>query len=426
MPAVEAMEGEDSMFREHAVDSVASPDSINRVAPIASPRLWLLLLGSSVMLAAFMAWGFLGSIPLSVRGTGILIEGRRVVAAECPSDGWLVSVSVEVGDVVEQGQVLAVIGNRALEAQLADAQAAVERLQEQHARMVESEEASSAAALQALAVREAEANRRAEQAAVTLEQFDRSIESKRDLVRQGLLAEADLLATVNTHMEIARGVSEARSEQQRVVTERAELAIRHDQARQARANALAEARSALNQAEARMALERHVLAPRPGRVQQVLRSVGDLCRRGGSVAVISDASDGRLRCYAFFPLSEGKRIRAAMGARVEPSIADRERYGLVKGAVREVEPLVGTRESMSRVIDSPEFAQDIERRYGGIVSAVIDLEEDPGTPTGLRWTGGMGYPDALPPGTLCEVDVVTEEVAPVALLLPWLKRAFDG
>ena len=192
------------------------------------------------------------------------------------------------------------------------------------------------------------------------------------------------------------------------------------------AQVLAEAQSALNQVEARMVLDRHVVAPRPGRVLQVLRSVGDLCRRGGSVAVISDASDGRLRCYAFFPLSEGKRVRAAMVARVEPSIADRERYGLVKGAVREVEPLVGTRESMSRVIDSPEFAQDIERRYGGIVSAVIDLEEDTSTPTRLRWTGGTGYPDALPPGTLCEVDVVTEEVAPAALLLPWLKQAFDG
>jgi hypothetical protein len=71
-------------------------------------------------------------------------------------------------------------------------------------------------------------------------------------------------------------------------------------------------------------------------------------------------------------------------------------------------------------------AADIERRYGGIVSGVFDLEADPSTPTGLGWTGGVGYPQPLSAGTLCDVDVVTEEVAPVTLFLPWLRQAFGG
>ncbi|MEY3477246.1 MAG: Inosine-5-monophosphate dehydrogenase, partial [Pseudomonadota bacterium] len=46
--------------------------------------------------------------------------------------------------------------------------------------------------------------------------------------------------------------------------------------------------------EARLAMERNVVAPRPGRVLQVLRGLGDTARRGGSVAVISDVGDGQL------------------------------------------------------------------------------------------------------------------------------------
>lgn len=421
-----SMAGEDLQFRESAVESVASPDQVNKVAPIASPRLWLLVAAAAAVLAAFVSWSLLGTIPLNVRGTGILIEGSMVVSAEAPADGRVAEVRVRAGDRVEQGQVVAVVASPALEAQLADAVRAAARLREQDAAMTAVEDASIAAATAAIDVREREARQREERAAAASAEFARSVESRRDLVRQGLLAEADLLGSVNAQLELERSLSEARNELRRAAADRAEVGIRHAHERQRRGNGIADADAAVRQAEARLAAERHVLAPRPGKVLQVLRSAGDLARRGGSVAVISDAGDGQMRCYAFFPLSEGKRISAQMAARVEPSVADRERFGVVRGSVREVEPVVGSRESLSRVIHSAEVVQDIERRYGGMVSAVVDLETDPATPTGLRWMGGSGYPKPLAPGTLCEVDVVTEEVAPISLLLPWIQKVAGG
>ena len=426
MHRVEAMAGEDSMFREHAVESVSAPESINVVAPIAPPRLWLAFAGLGVMLAAFIGWGFLGSIPLTVRGTGILIEGSMVVAAEAPIDGRLVEVRVKAGDAVAQGDVIAVIASPAAEVQLADAKVSVERLRRQHEALVAAEEGVLAAANKSLDGREAECRARVAFAEQAYAEFGKSIESKRDLVRQGLLAEADLLGSVNTQFEIGRGLSDARAELQRIEAERAEVRARHRQERLKRENGIADSESEVRQLEAVLAAERHVIAPRPGKVLQAVRSGGDLVRRGSTVAVISDAGDGRMRCYAFFPLAEGKRAQAGMEAQVEPSIADRERFGIIKASVRDVEPVTGTRESLMRIINSPEVAQDIERKYGGIVSAVIDLEQDPSSPSGLRWTGGAGYSRTLSPGTLCDVDVVTEKVAPVALLLPWFKQVLGG
>jgi multidrug resistance efflux pump len=400
------MSGEDLQFRESAVESVASPDQVNKVAPIASPRLWLLVAAASVVLAAFVSWSLLGTIPLNVRGTGLLIEGTMVVSAESPADGRVAEVRVRAGDSVEQGQVVAIVASPLLEAQLADAVLAAARLREQDRAMTAAEDASIAAATASLEVREREARQRESRAAAAAAEFSRSVDAKRDLVRQGL--------------------SESRNELRRVAADRAELGIRHAQERQRRGNGIADADAAVRQAEARLAAERHVVAPRSGKVLQVTRSAGDLARRGSSVAVISDAGDGHLRCYAFFPLAEGKRISAQMVARVEPSVADRERFGVIRGSVREVEPVVGSRESLSRIIHSPEVIQEIERRYGGLVSAVVDLELDERTPTGLRWMGGSGYPKRLAPGTPCEVDVVTEEVAPISLLLPWLQKVAGG
>jgi HlyD family secretion protein len=420
------MAGEDLQFRESAVESAASPDQVNKVAPIASPRLWLLVLAAAVVLAAFGSWAVLGSIPLTVRGTGILIEGTMVVAAESPADGRVADVRVKAGDMVAQGDVIAMVANPALEIALQDARTAAARLREQDAALTRAEDDATKALLGSLDAREREAQQRIDRATAAASEFSRSVDTKRDLVKQGLLAEADLLGSVNTQLELERIVSDGRNELRRVTAERADASIRHSQERQRRSNAVAEADAAVRQADARLALERNVVAPRPGKVLQILRGAGDVVRRGGSVAIISDAGDGLLRCYAFFPLADGKRVAGGMASRVEPSVADRERFGIIRASVREVEPVVGTRESLSRIINSVEVIQDIERRYGGIVSAVVDLEVDASTPTGLRWTGGRGYPKPLAPGTICEVDVVTEEVAPIHLILPWLRKVAGG
>ena len=420
------MDGEDHIFRERAVDSASSPESINRVAPIASARLWVLLAGAGAVVATFTAWGFFGSIPLTVRGTGILIEGSMVVAAEAPADGRIGDLLAKPGDRVEQGQVLAVVANPLLEAQRIDAQNAAARLRKQDANMTAAEDVASAAFTASMNVRDSECRRRIDRAAAIALDFSKAVEVKRDLVRQGLLAESELLTIANATLEIERSLSDARSELLRIQADRTEASIRRQQDRQRRENGISDADALVGQLAARMSAERNVIAPRPGKLVQLTRSPGDVVHKGNTVAIISDAGDGRLRCYAFFPLTEGKRVQKDMHAHVEPSIADRERFGVISSVVRDVEPVVGTRDSFLRIMNSPEVAQDIERRYGGTVSAVIDLEVDAASPTGLRWTGGVGYPKQLTPGTLCDVDVVTEDVAPISLLVPWLKQAFGG
>ena len=420
------MDGEDHIFRERAVDSASSPESINRVAPIASARLWVLLAGAGAVVATFTAWGFFGSIPLTVRGTGILIEGSMVVAAEAPADGRIGDLLAKPGDRVEQGQVLAVVANPLLEAQRIDAENAAARLREQDANMTAAEDVASAAFTASMNVRDSECRRRIDRAAAIALDFSKAVEVKRDLVRQGLLAESELLTIANATLEIERSLSDARSELLRIQADRTEASIRRQQDRQRRENGISDADALIRQLAARMSAERNVIAPRPGKLVQLTRSPGDVVHKGNTVAIISDAGDGRLRCYAFFPLTEGKRVQKDMHAHVEPSIADRERFGVISSVVRDVEPVVGTRDSFLRIMNSPEVAQDIERRYGGTVSAVIDLEVDAASPTGLRWTGGVGYPKQLTPGTLCDVDVVTEDVAPISLLVPWLRQAFGG
>ena len=420
------MDGEDHIFRERAVDSASSPESINRVAPIVSARLWLLVAGAGAVVATFTVWGFFGSIPLTVRGTGILIEGSMVVAAEAPADGRIGDFLAKPGDRVEPGQVLAVIAHPLLEAQRIDAENAAARLREQDANLTAAEDVATAAFTASMDIRDDECRHRIDRAAAIAFEFNQAVEVKRARARQGLLPESELLTIANATVEIERSLSEARSELLRIQTDRTEASTRRQQDRQRRENVISEADALISQLAARMSAEQHVIAPRAGKVVQLTCSPGDGVHTGNTVAIISDVGDGRLRCYAFFPLTEGKRVHMDMRAHVEPSTADRDRFGVISSVVRDVEPVAGTRDSFLRIINGPEVAQDIERHSEGTVSAVIDLELDAASPTGLRWSGGVGYPQQLTPGTLCGVDVVTEDVAPISLLVPWLKQAFSG
>ena len=420
------MDGEDHIFRERAVDSASSPESINRVAPIVSARLWLLLAGAGAVIATFTVWGFFGSIPLTVRGTGILIEGSMVVVAEAPADGRIGDFLAKPGDRVVQGQVLAVVANPLLEAQRIDAENAAARLREQDANLTAAEDVATATFTALMDIRDSECRHRIDRAAAIAFEFNQAVEAKRARVPQGLLPESELRMIANATLEIERSLSEARSELLRIQTDRTEASIRRQQDRQRRENVISEADALIGQLVARMSAEQHVIAPRPGKLVQLTVSPGDGVHKGNTVAIISDVSDGRLRCYAFFPLTEGKHVQRDMRAHVEPSIADRERFGVISSIVRDVEPVVGTRERFRRIINGPEVAQDIDQHSEGTVSAVFDLELDAASPTGLRWSGGVGYPQQLMPGTLCEVDVVTEDVAPISLLIPWLQQAFGG
>ncbi len=420
------MDGEDHIFRERAVDSASSPESINRVAPIVSARLWVLVAGAGAVVAAFAAWGFFGSIPLTVRGTGILIEGSLVVAAEAPADGRIGDLLAKPGDRVVQGQVLAVVANPLLEAQRIDAENAAARLREQDANLTAAEDVATAAFTASMDIRDSECRHRIDRAAAIAFEFNQAVEAKRARVRQGLLPESELLTISNATLEIERALSEARSELLRIQAERTEASTRRQQDQQRRENAISDADALIGQLAARMADEQHVIAPRAGKLVQLTCSPGDGVHKGNTVAIISDVGDGRLRCYAFFPLTEGKRVQKDMHAFVELSIADRDRFGVISSVVRDVDAVVGTRENFLSIINSSDVAQDIERRDGGTVSAVIDLELDTASPSGLRWTGGTGYPKQLTPGMLCDVDIVTEDIAPISLLIPRLQQAFGG
>jgi multidrug efflux pump subunit AcrA (membrane-fusion protein) len=97
-----------SLFREEAMDKVLSPDELDRLMPVTDPRGWLALIALLALVAAAVVWGVFGSVPVEVSGDkGVLLAGDSRNPAVSQTSGLVTDVPVDIGDHVQEGQVLA-------------------------------------------------------------------------------------------------------------------------------------------------------------------------------------------------------------------------------------------------------------------------------------------------------------------------------
>ena len=63
-----------SIFRKVAVDRLSTPEELDQLATLTTPRGWLALLGCAVLACTALLWGTLATIPITVQGRGMIIS----------------------------------------------------------------------------------------------------------------------------------------------------------------------------------------------------------------------------------------------------------------------------------------------------------------------------------------------------------------
>jgi hypothetical protein len=59
-----------SIFRETALERLSSPEQLDQLMRITSPRSWMMLATIAILLAVALVWGFLGRVPTATSGEG--------------------------------------------------------------------------------------------------------------------------------------------------------------------------------------------------------------------------------------------------------------------------------------------------------------------------------------------------------------------
>ena len=102
-------------FRDAALEKLSSPDQLDDLMVVTTRRGWLALIGALAVIGAALVWGFLGSAPDNVYGTGILLHEGGFLGVEAQGTGIIDELLVDIGDDVAVGQLIAHIAQPVLD-----------------------------------------------------------------------------------------------------------------------------------------------------------------------------------------------------------------------------------------------------------------------------------------------------------------------
>jgi HlyD family secretion protein len=192
-----------------------------------------------------------------------------------------------------------------------------------------------------------------------------------------------------------------------------------------RENDLREVNNSISRLELRVEHEGKVLCGCQGTVLEVAIQPGQILGMGMRVGTIEmDDPNGRLTNLAFFSVRDGKRITAGELAHVTPTTVQRERDGSIIGIVRRVSAFPITQESVVNNVGNEEIAKMLLQQ-GGAIEVEVELEHDPNSYSGFRWTS-KSPEKKFSAGTTTTVRVTIEQRTPITYLLPILRTWFMG
>lgn len=360
------------LFRQAALDKLASPERLDEMMAVTAPAGWVALAALGMTLAAAVLWGFFGSVSIKIQGNGILIRGEAVRAISVTNGGQLDEVTVGPGDVVEKGQVVA----RLLQPELA---LRIENTRE------ELESVAGRTILDQL-----EGQRRG---------LREKVASQEGLVGRGLLTRGTLLATKAQLAAVEQQIAEQETARSRLESQLEEL-------------------------ESRFAESAEVRSPYTGRVLELTADPGNLLVAGSRLLTLENL-EGPIDAMLYIPASEGKKVQQGMEARISPSTVKAEEYGFILSEVETISVYPVTPEGIARVLRNRQLAEQLAGT-GAQLSVKASLIPDPETESGFRWSSSKGPPAKVATGTLCTAQIVVEKKRPISYVLPIFKQALGS
>ncbi|AFZ57449.1 NHLP bacteriocin system secretion protein [Anabaena cylindrica FACHB-243] len=134
------MTNDKNLFRKQALDHLSSPEQLDLLIHIIKPQDWLHLSVLCTLFSLIIIWMFLGRIPISVSGKGVLIYPRQIVDIQSPISGQIKQLNVKVGDCLKKNnsneieqpeEIIAFINPIDLKQQLQQEKTKLEILQQQ-------------------------------------------------------------------------------------------------------------------------------------------------------------------------------------------------------------------------------------------------------------------------------------------------------
>lgn len=414
-----------SIYRKAALDKLSSPEKLDMLIRVINPRGWLFLLAFGIILTGLLAWGFFGQVKTQVSGAGLLV-GDGVYEPVPLADGQVLNLEVRAGDDVKKGDVIAIISQFSLEQEIAEAKSRAEELRYEFskARTFGSQDVR----LQGEFIGKQRANIEltislAERNLLTLEE---QLRTNEDLYKKGLITKERVTDKEKEIAEEQIRIKSLRADIQSLNAQQSGAGNDLEQELITSEQRINENERLIRQLETQFEKYTTVRSAYDGKVIEVLADVGDVVHAGMPLVKIGrDRSrEKSLKMIMYLDTEDGKKVKKDMEVLVVPSTVKAQEYGYMVGHIVYVSEYPATPKGMLKELKNEQLVEQLARN-GAPFEVIVELEPDPSTPSGYKWTSGEGPPHEVFEGTPCTGRVTIDTQKPVTLVVPALKPVLE-
>ncbi|MDJ0648208.1 MAG: NHLP bacteriocin system secretion protein [Xenococcaceae cyanobacterium MO_188.B19] len=475
-----ASQEDTKLFREKSLERLSSPERLDQLMRVVNPKSWIPLATLGLLGVTAITWSIFGRIPVTVKGVGVLVYPSTVVPLQSQSSGQLMEVKVKNGDLVEKGDIIAIIDQSDREKQLQLTQAKLAQLKTQNleAKSVQAQRQQEdlrsileqrQSLEQRLKIvqdltptlkekglvainrqRETLAKRRR-----TLQElnpiFQQRLDKRRILFQEGAISEDTLLQARQEFLNNISGLDQVESELKQLDVKEADglqqylsnlneiknikAQLQELNSKQAnltqqdlanstnRAKEIQEVEREIAQLQQQIKTESQIVSQYSGRILEMTVNPGEVIQAGNRIASIDRNNEGgQLTSITYFPVQEGKKIESGMEIQITPKTVKRERFGGIIGDIKDISPFPVTTEAASKVVGNSQIIRGLVPENQPVVIQVsATLQSDDTTFSNYKWSSSTGPQLKLSAGTTTSARVKVEERAPITFVLPILR-----
>jgi len=412
---------ERSIFRAVALERLSSPDELDQLLHVTDTKTWIALVAVFVLMVVALVWGYAGSLPSTVSGQGVIVRTGGVLNVVAGGSGVISGLKVKPGDKIKAGQVVATIAQptilekrRGAEEMLQQARREKERM---HALRVQEAQLNLATVQRKRANAESAVKHLQDQAALAKQ----DVSANEQLFAAGIVINQKVIEARQKQTALEDQIAVVRAQIQDLDAEEFASRSRIAQADAEKQLAIQDVERNLREVDKQLELAGNVVSPYGGEVLEVKVLSGATISLADPVLSIQpDVQD--LEALVYLPAAQAKDVHPGMNVKISPSSVKPEEFGFVRGRVVYVSDFPDTPAELMRNFQN-EILVRVLAADGPVTEVRVEMEKDPHTTSGYRWSSVKGPNMLLSSGTLCTAEVITNWQKPITLVFPALRKA---
>lgn len=409
-------------FREKALKHFASPEQLDQLIEVVTPRSWIIGWTLFVILCLIIFWSIFGNVSTYAEGPGVLLAENggiyNAVAPDGPSK--IAVINVKPGDYVTKGKVIATLSRPDLLDNIRVTQNYLTNLQEKLNNLRETSKQETIKRYEELDSQKQSLQRILTTTREKFNHLEKFLILRQAAFNKGIETRQNLEQTLEEYYSVK---SEVEGYDEKLIQLDITKADFDDQWRERLRELelkITDEQVKLAMLKKQLMLSSDVISPVNGTVINVRVDVGSIVNTGNPIASIGSGSEG-LDALIYLPPKVGKRIKLKMRVLISPTTVEKAEFGSIVGKVIDVALFPATTQAMEAVLQNPALVKEFSEKEAPI-EVRVRLFNDPSTFSKLKWTSSEGPKQQITAGTLVTARIIIRDQAPITLLVPTLKK----